>query len=314
MLLQARGRLSATVLAKDLGVSVRTVYRDVAALERSGIPVLVDRGRDGGVSLNQGYHSRLTGLSMKEVDALPFINAFTAASALELGPAARAASAKTIAALPLPARERAMSTAARFLFDPIDWYTRPANPPLLRSIADATCSDQIIAIDYESWQTRRIRVVEPLGVVCKTANWYLVARHKKRVGIYRIDSMHAVRVIAGRTVNRRNFNLEQVWNREVARFEAGLRRQRTRIRVSADAMSQISVLGADAAEAIRSATPDKHGWRTSEIWIESPAHAAKQLLCFADLIEVISPAELRRELAECANRVAAMYKRERHRS
>jgi predicted DNA-binding transcriptional regulator YafY len=70
LLLQARGRLSARQLAEELGVSVRTAYRDLARLQESGVPLYAEAGQHGGYQLVEGYQTRLTGLSGGEARAL----------------------------------------------------------------------------------------------------------------------------------------------------------------------------------------------------------------------------------------------------
>lgn len=54
-LLLERERMTADGLAEALGVSVRTVYRDVEALSNAGVPVCTTQGKGGGVALMEGY-------------------------------------------------------------------------------------------------------------------------------------------------------------------------------------------------------------------------------------------------------------------
>lgn len=50
-----RKKISASALARDLEVSIRTIYRDIEALAQAGIPVYATSGRDGGFELVEGF-------------------------------------------------------------------------------------------------------------------------------------------------------------------------------------------------------------------------------------------------------------------
>jgi len=52
--LQSKSLITASSLAKKFDVNVRTIYRDIKALEEAGVPITVDEGK--GYSLVEGYH------------------------------------------------------------------------------------------------------------------------------------------------------------------------------------------------------------------------------------------------------------------
>src|SRR5437016_7779072 len=70
LLLQAHGRMSAAELARRVEVSRRTVFRDLEALGGPGIPVVSDRGPNGGAYLLGGYRPDLPGLTESGLEAL----------------------------------------------------------------------------------------------------------------------------------------------------------------------------------------------------------------------------------------------------
>ncbi|MBR4069417.1 MAG: YafY family transcriptional regulator [Clostridia bacterium] len=49
------GRTTAPALARELEVSVRTIYRDIDALCEAGVPVVTEPGKGGGLSLMEGF-------------------------------------------------------------------------------------------------------------------------------------------------------------------------------------------------------------------------------------------------------------------
>src|SRR5690606_26055485 len=51
--LQTKRLLTATNLADKFNVSVRTIYRDIRALEQAGVPIITEEGK--GYSLMEGY-------------------------------------------------------------------------------------------------------------------------------------------------------------------------------------------------------------------------------------------------------------------
>lgn len=308
MTLQLRGRVSARELAERLEVSKRTIYRDVDELAAAGVPILSDRGAQGGFTLRAGYRTDLTGLDAGEAEALLLAGLPAAAADLGLAEPASVARLKMLAALPEAAGERARRVADRFHLDPADWYRRPASPRQLAPVARAVWETRHLRIRYESWEKTAWRTVEPLGVVLKSGEWYLLARAGKRTSIYRLSKMLDVKVLDDLFERPEVFALPEAWRDVVARFEASLRRSIATLRVAPRALSMLERLPADIVEPLRAAPPDRHGFRTADVPIESVDFAAAQLLMLGDGIEVLEPAALRKAIAQRAQRVVSLYR------
>src|SRR5262245_61109240 len=148
LLLQHRGRATASELAEVLEVSVRTIYRDLEALSAAGVPVYAEPGRNGGCQLIDGYRTRLTGLTAKEAEALFMAGVPGPVGELGLGTVLGAAQLKLLAALPKDLADRASVTRQRFHLDAPAWFKTGRNEPHLAAIAAAVWEDQRIAVRY----------------------------------------------------------------------------------------------------------------------------------------------------------------------
>jgi predicted DNA-binding transcriptional regulator YafY len=104
LLLQSRGRMTADALAAELDVSVRTVHRDIGALQQSGVPIFAESGHNGGFELVGGYTTRLTGMTRDEVEAMFLMGLPEAAADLGLADAASTARLEIESGLPAALR------------------------------------------------------------------------------------------------------------------------------------------------------------------------------------------------------------------
>ncbi len=62
--------MTAKELANKLEVSDRTILRDMDALTNAGIPIVSERGKEGGWRLLDNFRSKLSGLNIDDMKSL----------------------------------------------------------------------------------------------------------------------------------------------------------------------------------------------------------------------------------------------------
>ncbi|WP_030429119.1 helix-turn-helix transcriptional regulator [Allokutzneria albata] len=312
MLLQTRGRMSATELARALEVSPRTVYRDIESLSAAGVPVYADQGRAGGYQLLDGYRTRLTGLTGAEAEALAFTGMPGPATDLGLGAELTAAQLKLMAALPPELASRAGRIRECFHLDVRVWFRESEGVPCLSELANAVWDNRVVRIRYRRWgdPPEIERTLWPLGVVLKGGVWYLVARSGSRDLTYRVSRVLEV-VDTGSAFERpKDFDLATFWKEWAERFEAEQYRITARIRLSPAGMAKVPyVLGFHEKRVVRATAgePDADGWVTADLPIETVEIGHTEVLKLGADAEVLAPPELRERLAATARAMAAAY-------
>jgi predicted DNA-binding transcriptional regulator YafY len=304
LLLQARGAATARALAAELGVSVRTVYRDLEALSAAGVPVVTEAGPGGGCRLMDGYRFPLRGLRPDEAEALLILGVPTVLHELGLAGALTAAHRQIQVTAGL-------SAAALVHLDMPRWFGGQEAVPCLRDLARALRLGQKLAIAYPP-PARVPRIVGPLGLVNKAGIWYLVARSEAGAGdvrVFRAGRVSAARILAEPVGRPAGFELAAFWARWSAEFETSRPRLEVRLAASPHALSAFAeVFGPAAAPALEAAEPPgQDGWRVVTLSFEHERAAVHRLAGFGDQVEVMDPPAVRAVLLATAREILGRY-------
>jgi len=178
-----RGRrtaLQARQLAGTLGVSLRTVYRDVADLQLSGVPIEGEAGV--GYLLRKGSDIPPLMFTADELESLVVGTRFVRAFAgQKLAESAQAALLKIEAVLPADLRDRATRTR---IYAPI-WRDqgRDEFAALIDRLNAAITDGQVLRLEYSDEAGRTsTRDVEPLCLAFWGGKWTLGTWCRLRVG------------------------------------------------------------------------------------------------------------------------------------
>ena len=299
LLLQAHGRLTAGDLAERLEVSRRTVCRDLDALSAAGVPVVTDRGPNGGAYLLGGYRTDLTGLTEPELEALLAFGGQGPAADLGLGVQLDQASRKLAVAA---GSSRGGRLQERVLVDGERWFrTAPVSAHLAR-VQDALWSDRRLRLRYRRGLERVVeRTVDPYGLVCKAGTWYLLAGVGGEPRVYRVSRIEDAELTDEAFERPAGFDLRTAWAARVGSFTgAAPERVSVRVRVDPAVSGQFSRLVGDQIV-------DRPGDGVAVLDFPACEAAVSVLIAFGGAVEVLSPPDLRERLAEIGRQLSALY-------
>jgi predicted DNA-binding transcriptional regulator YafY len=305
LLLQRRQRATAAELAAELEVSVRTLYRDIAALLAAGVPVWTEPGPHGGIRLVEGWRTRLDGLTADEAGALLLSGAPQAIADLGLDAVALSARLKLDATLPPELRSRVARIRERFLLDAPAWFARPEPLTALPVVAAAVWEARALDLRYGGRPASRR--VEPLGLVLKAGTWYLVARQRGELRTYRVGRIDHAELRDERFTRPDDFDLPAWWAASSAAFDRSLLVYPCRLRLSPWAQRRLpDLIPHDAIRRMLAdaGPPDADGWREVELLLEGEEVGADQLSGLGAGVEVLEPLALRRRLHEIGAEMA----------
>ena len=186
--LQTKRLLTASELATKFAVSVRTIYRDIKALEQAGVPILTEDGK--GYSLMEGY--RIPPVMFTESEANALITAEQlilknkdASFVKEYSEAIN----KIKSVLRNNTKDKANLLSDRIVFRQNSDNDRTSN--YLSTLQLALTNFNLVNVKYHSPDTNETteRTIEPFAIYSTQENWLLIAfcRLRKDFRVFRLD-------------------------------------------------------------------------------------------------------------------------------
>lgn len=169
LLLASRDAVTTQELASALGVSLRTVSRDLNWLREAGLPVAAQRGRLGGVTMLPGSGLDLTRLTPGERDHLSLAGLDEKQRAeLDASVESRRALSK-IAAAQQHRMGGLLPLTDVVHVDSRPWLQEPASGPTPATLIGPVRRGRRLRIEYDSTRESRPRaqVVDPYGLFAK---------------------------------------------------------------------------------------------------------------------------------------------------
>ncbi len=178
-------RRSARELAGHFEVSLRTIERDIAALQQAGVPIYADTGRAGGYTLDKAR--TLPPMNFTPAEAVAVGIALSQAKGSPFARSARTALLKIVAAMSAADGAEARELAERIHFLVRDDHGQASVPAV---VEEAVATRRVVRITYrdrDGAETRRD--VEPVAFVSGANGWYLIGWCRLREGtrIFRAD-------------------------------------------------------------------------------------------------------------------------------
>jgi predicted DNA-binding transcriptional regulator YafY len=299
IMLLNRKRVQAKDLAAHFEVSVRTIYRDVDAINRAGIPIVTYQGNKGGLGIIDSYKLDRQVLSLKDMvsmlSVLKGIN--TSFKDRQLNEAIE----KIHALVPPGKRDYVKNYVDQVVIDVMPWGIKSGQKEKLLSLQQAIANNRLIEFSYRDGNgTKTRRTVEPMTMIFKATAWYLFAYCKLRSDfrLFRLTRIKRFKMLQ-RTYIRRVADYKQYDDN----LSGQLKMIKLVIKFSRTINHHVEDYFDDSF-----LTYLKNGDVIATIELPENDWVLSYLLSLGEHAEVIKPKRMRLLLKEKAKKIIALYK------
>ncbi len=188
--LQTKKIVTAKEIAERFEISIRTVYRDIRALEEAGVPLGAEAGV--GYFLPDNYNLPPVMFTNDEATAMLFGSKFIEQMSDEkIKNSFESALFKIKAVLRAPEKDYLEKLHSQITVVKYSVGAEKGGKEYLSEIQKALVSKNVLKIEYHTFHSdeKSVRTVEPIGLIYYGYNWHLIAYCRKRKDYrdFRID-------------------------------------------------------------------------------------------------------------------------------
>ncbi|MGE5329555.1 MAG: helix-turn-helix transcriptional regulator [Deltaproteobacteria bacterium] len=299
VILLRKERISAKELSEMFDVSVRTILRDVEAINLAGIPIVTYQGSNGGISIAEGY--RLDKSVLNADDMAMVITALKGIEGNLSDSRHKILMEKLKNTLSKSQLQLLDSKLNQFIIDVSPWGVSEQQKNKVSLIRKAIEEFKEIQFDYtDSNGQMTSRKVEPYSLFLKAQKWYLYAWCTKREDFrfFKISRTKNL-VVLNTTYKKREISHEDIaidyeWNSPKDSIEIELLFEKEMKSIVED------WFGAESFE-------DENGRITVKTFMLENNWLYGFILSFGTGVEVINPPHIRKILGEIAEGIKKKY-------
>ena len=298
MILLDKERISAQALADMFEVSLRTIYRDIDAINMAGIPIRSTSGVGGGFEIMQQYKIDKKVFSTADLSAL--LMGLSSLSGMIRGDELAHALAKVKSFVPADSAKDVELKVNQIRIDLSPWRGNSNIQPYLEMIQTALQENKLLTFEYIAHHgNRTLRTVEPYQLVLKNSHWYLqgYCHQRNDFRLFRLSRMSKLQM-EEEIFTPRDFQKPQL------DFDNILTNMQTKIKIRIHKSVMDRVLDFSSYEDF---SPDgEEHYIVDFPFLENEYHY-DILLSFGNKCECLEPLHIRTEMKRRIHDIAVLY-------
>ncbi|EAD9168204.1 YafY family transcriptional regulator [Listeria monocytogenes] len=210
LILLDKERISAQELADRFEVSLRTIYRDIDAIDLAGVPIRSTPGVGGGFEIMPNYKMDSKVFSTADLSAI--LMGLSSLSNMVRGDELINALAKIKSFIPADRAKEIELKANQIYIDLSQWTGNNNIQPHVEIIKVALQENKLLTFEYIAHQgNKTVRIVEPYQLVIKSSHWYLYGycQNRNDFRLFRLSRMSGLKILED-TFTLRDFRKPQL--------------------------------------------------------------------------------------------------------